>query len=227
MRLYELINFSPIRSSHTDFDQKNKVRNYTKSDVVGVGAFSAAYDTHSNKRLNQVTKIGKAGNFDGGGHVKSVSDISKDGFLSYIRAVHEYNERGKYNPYFPVIHNLKIRKDEADRLTYSADMERLHEYESKKIMGNYDLMISLYDRMFKKPWDPKWAFDYMPREILSQLSSGLRSNNIADPKLLDALYLIRNIIKTGLNFNLDLHSGNLMWRITGNMPQLVILDPIA
>jgi hypothetical protein len=52
--------------------------------------------------------------------------------------------------------------------------------------------------------------------------------NIKDPELREALDFISKVQSEGKRkFTMDLHSGNIMWRITGNRPQLVIMDPLA
>jgi hypothetical protein len=222
MRLYELIDFSPKQSKIGAYDNKQRVQNKTQSRIVGDGAFGTAYDTRSNKRLNQVTKIGRTGAAMTGQPAK---EIGQDGWLSYMHAVHSAQQRGDQNPYFPVMDDLRIRKDAKGNLTYTANLHKLIPFMAPKIASNTELMKSTYERMFGEECPSKdWA------DILDSITANLQlSRSLSDPDLKNAMNLIDSIVDRSYKGELmkDIHTGNVMWRLTGTMPHLVIVDPIA
>lgn len=217
MRLYELIDFEPKKSKQTRWSQDYKTASGTKSKELGQGSFGTAYDIDSPKRLNQVTKVGQGGNLRDAG----VDNIAEDGYLMYLKCVYDYEQAGNSNPYFPRIHDLKIRKNEHDgAISYRANIEKLYEYETEKIEGNEDLMLAMYDHMFHRTDDHPDII-----HALNMVRYG-KHNIIKDPELKEAIIIIDGIIEKG-NFSCDLYPQNLMWRITGTMPHLVFTDPIA
>lgn len=222
MRLYELIDFNPKQSKIGAHDNKRRVQNKTQSKVVGDGAFGTAYDTQSNKRLNQVTKVGHTGSAMTGLPARKVE---QDGWLAYMRAVHTAQQSGVRNPYFPVMDDLRIRKDPNGVLSYTANLHKLIPFKAEKIASNTLLMKSTYERMFGEECPSKdWA------DILDSITANLQlSRSLSDPNLKNAMNMIGSIIDSSGENSLmkDIHAGNVMWRITGTMPQLVIVDPIA
>jgi len=224
MKLYELINFTPIQSSRGVQQYKNKVSNIPGSDVAGTGEFGTAYELPSSKRQNQVTKVARAGSIRS---LSSVENVEEDGYLTYLNAIHNLNSD---NPYFPRIHDLKIMKDKNGKLTYRANIERLVSFYNDKIFDNDELMRSLYDDMFIKELSDPYGDADAGKMIHVKLDriTNYRSpiSDIKDPELKEALQLIFQIKNEG-GFVIDLHGGNIMWRITGTRPQLVILDPLA
>ncbi len=156
-----------------------------------------------------------------------MKNLKNDGYLTYLKAVQNYNKERKPNPYFPVVHDLKIFKDTDGKIHYRANLEKLIPYTSSKIIENKDLIESLYERMFGETinYNPD-TFDV--NIIRLKLIRGLDNPMIiADPQLRAALALINEILESNPRFIEDLHTNNLMWRITGTMPQLVLLDPIV
>ena len=222
MKLYELIDFEPKPSKHDVKDTKNKIANKTNSKFIGAGAFGAAYDTQSNKRLNQITKIGRTGAIMKG---KPANKVEQDGWLAYMHAVHKAQQQGDRNPYFPLMDDLRIRKDATGELTYSANLHKLIPLDTEKLTSNIDLMKSVYERMFGQEC-PYNHWDSIKSDIIVNLQL---SKNLADPDLKRAMNMIDSIVdKSGENDLIkDLHSGNIMWRMTGTMLHLVIVDPIA
>ncbi len=225
MRLQELIDFEPRKSTKTRLGYNDRTLDATDASKIGGGAFGSAYDTKSNKRLNQVTKLGRVAGFDDNSNIVSRSDIRNDGYLSYLKSVQEYNEERSPNPYFPVIHDLKIMKDAHGKLHYRANLEKLVPFFSDKVVQNEELMNSLYERMFGETYsDDRPIADAMALKLTRGLDN---PDIITDKKLRSALALINKILETNPKFMDDMHGNNIMWRITGTMPQLVILDPIA
>lgn len=227
MKLYELINFDPEYSKSNSRSYISKIRSKTDAKVAGrPGSFGTAFNTGSGKRLNQITKVGRGGTLSG---EKNAFNPDEDGYLSYLKAIQDIKHSGNNNPYFPRIHDLKtIRDKHTEHISYRVNMEKLVPFKSDKIIYNDDLMRSLYSDMFNDQYDEN------PLSIPSNIEIACYSNtwNIKDPDLLEVIKLIQEIkarsdrdLDNG--FGIDLHEGNMMWRITGTRPQLVITDPLA
>jgi hypothetical protein len=222
MKLYELIDFVPKLSKHSALDNKDRLRKNTKADQIGNGSFGTAFDTKSNKRLNQVTKIGKTGSIMSGNIAKKVEE---DGWLLWMQAVHRAQKRGEDNPYFPIMDDLHIRKDKDGLLSYTANLHKLLPFRTAKLISNMDLMVSLREHMFG-PTDI--TFSDGPDAANNILFHLNQTSSAVDRNLAAALNMVDQLIYTSREeFMKDIHYGNVMWRITGTMPQLVIVDPIA
>ncbi len=230
MRLYEIIDFTPRKSQSRNADYISNLDDKTSAKPIGKGAFGTGYQTDSNKRLNQVTKLGRAGGFDDYSQPIQLKDLKNDGYITYLKYIQDYNEEeGKTNPYFPVVHDLKIFKDKDGKIHYRANLEKLIPFTSPKIVGNEDLITSLYEHMFGTTINLEGRdIDEIADIIRLKLVRGLDNPMvIADPELRTALACISEILESNSRFVDDLHGNNLMWRITGTMPHLVILDPVA
>lgn len=223
MKLYELINFEPKKSNKTYPGYRSRLRNIG-ADELGSGSFGATFDTKSEKRQGQVTKVGRAGNIQD--RSKIVKKVEDDGYLAYLKAVFD---SGSDNPYFPRIDDLTVRADkDTGALTYRANLQKLVPFTSDKIYGNDDLMESLYDDMFTEHTHFYKDFG-AAAGIKFNIDAMASSNNytkIKDPEMKEALLFIEKVRQSG-NFTSDLHSGNMMWRITGTRPQLVFSDPLS
>jgi len=231
MKLYELINFNPVNSNQNRrsyFNKIKSIKNRSDSDSDS-GSFADVYSVGSNKRLNQVTKVGQGGKLSDTGNITDAKDISGDAYLSYIKAIHDSNSN---NPYFPRIHNLKIFKNEQDNINYRINMEKLINFNTEKIIYNHELMVSLYNYMFNEKLKISQGIidrNFFAEEIRAEIEKAIQNraiHNIKDPNLKEAVEFIIKIGETG-GFTADIHSGNIMWRITGTRPQLVIIDPLA
>lgn len=230
MRLYELIDFKPKSSNQSIGTYSSRVQQATKPVHLGTGSFGVAYGTNSPKRLNQITKIGKAASMPGG-RIIPTDEIKNDGYLSWLSTVGEYRKKGSNNPYFPRIDDLKIMKDATGKLHYRVNMEKLYDFRYMPILDNVDLMSSLCNKMFgedvKNP-DHEVGYSQYADLIQRNLREGTKHpSEIKDENLKQALSIIRSLLDSNNDFMEDMHSGNIMWRITGTIPQLVIVDPIA
>ena len=220
MKLYELFSFDP-KNTNRGLDSHNNKSFWTDYDNIGGSTFSNVKKFNSPKRLNQVKKTGRAANFIGG----KLTDTNQetDGYLSYIKMV----SKNPNNPYFPKVHKLQVKKGPDGKIYYDADLEKLLPYNTPKIIDNDDLMNSLKEYMFNFSESLNNDLEYYEIDRLIKYSL-INPQIIKDQNLDYALEKIREIISNsnGLVHN-DLSSANMMWRITGNMPQLVITDPIA
>jgi hypothetical protein len=199
-----------------------RIRTSTSAKEIGSGAFGRAYSSTSPKRINQIKKVGRAGDINKSTNVKSVEE---DGYLSYISTVYKLAQSGDNNPFFPRIFNLKIFRNEDGFLSYNLDMEKLVSLDSEHVP---DLLLSQYYEELTTGM--AGARSASPaREIAMMLDNAIQYGDfsqIRDKSLKKALAVVGSVRARG-SFMPDLHAGNIMLRITGNKPQLVILDPIA
>lgn len=209
MKIFEVIDFEPRKTTQSVSNniRPSKINNINLNDT-NAGSYSSVYMPSSQKRLNQIIKISKKHKFD-------------NAYVLYLKMIDDFNKNGGNNPYFPVIHDLKIYHDDKDNLQFNVKMERLFRFQNLKIYDNEDLINSLKEMMFGSTDES--IHTYLVEYLYSEGTEGF----IKDKKLKQALDMIIRLKINNDEINYDLHKGNLMWRITGNMPQLVITDPLA
>lgn len=224
MRLFELIDYEIKDTDRSYKNTKDKV--VSVSDPLGSGHFSKVYKHDSPKRLNQVTKVGKAGSV-GIGSPKRTDDLTKDGYLSYITMVNEFQKSGGQNPFFPNINKLKIYRDD-EGLHYTINLEKLYDIKTPKIFNNHELMNSMKEELLNVE-EFKWMEDINLASCFLYVTDMPTRDMIdaaKDESLKEALKLIDDVKrKHGLEW--DLGPQNVMWRMTGTRPQVVITDPLA
>jgi len=164
----------------------------------------AKFDRALQKNRGIVKKLG-SGAFalvyearDGFAYKISLTDMSDDAWLVYAKAA----KRTK-NPLFPVILNLFTFEGE-----YCCKMEKLEKIKKRKTSGNF------FDKLSKHFYDGevKQAFEHLNTFSTIEYNDYKKWSKKID-YILDTQYMSE----------LDLHSGNFMFR--GN--QLVITDPVA
>ena len=230
MRLYEIIDFTPKSSTQSFSTYKDLIKKKTKFDHAGAGSYSQVYGSDSSKRLNQVTKVGRTGlvlDDDDAG----VDYVEQDAYLFYLQEVYRYLKYS-HNPFFPQIHDLKIfRNKETEKLSFRANIERLHPMEIFE--GNEEVIKMVWNNLFGETYYLEPMLDDLTRQIsvvCRQYVASNKSNaiDIKNPQMREALDVIYEIIRVSKRkIGLDLHEYNMMWRLTGTMPQLVFNDPVA
>lgn len=125
------------------------------------------------------------------------------------------------NPYFPRVKSHQSK----DGISYSI-IERLVPLQNDRLMSEM-LMKSVWERMFNLPLPTA-----EPLQIVTVIADKLElacsrrgadvRQTIVDPHLIEAINLLMTDARMG---SPDIHENNLMWRITGNRPQLVFTDP--
>lgn len=233
MRLFELISFLPKTTTKSFKDRLKKVKQVPNTHPMGRGHFGSAFVHDSPKRKGQVIKYAKAGSVDSvqrstGGE----QTIKNDGYMTYIKMVIDFEEGGGHNPYFPRIDELIPFKGPDGNEYYKIALQKLYPIDNPKISGNEDLMLSIAEHMFdfEPGTEPVKMTGYEISKILMYAADGEYPNisGLKDPQLMDAMTMIDGLVRTTpQKFHWDLGSGNVMWRITGTMPQLVFTDPIA
>lgn len=221
MRLFELIDFTPKISNIDKAAYSNRVFKGAPPTKTDAGHFARVTQHDSPKRLNQVNKVGTAGKI---GYNMPIprTEVDQDGYLSYLKMVSDDTTQ---NSYFPRIDDLKIRKDpETGNLTYNVKMEKLQPYD--RIFDNLKLYDAIKERLFGKYGEIPDQDEITLWSLISTATDGGKHHIIKDGELLDAVEKIDKVSKKH-GHNWDLGTKNMMWRVTGNMPQLVFTDPLA
>jgi hypothetical protein len=188
----------------------------SEPDHEYVGSGVAAYVGRQNNphQMDRVTRLGP----------------KKDGAGFYLKAVHQAGLHN--NPYLPRL----LARPKVSGNVQTAVIERLLPFNTPKIAGNRELMMSLWDNWFKyqPPGHLLNATDKVfAREIGDSVSMILNDAvsrgqyaSIKDDDLIAALQFIQQLMEQH-KLEEDIHSENIMWRMTGNMPQMVITDPLT
>lgn len=156
----------------------------------------------------------------------------KDASAMYLKAVYEAGLHN--NPFLPRL----LARPKTSGNVQTAQIERLVPFRTPKIMDNRELMLSLWEQWFtNRPTEriqnnidselEQWTHEFSEETsgFMNDYISRGSNKYIKDQDLKDALDFIVALRKKHQLLE-DLHPGNLMWRITGNMPQLVITDPL-
>jgi hypothetical protein len=230
MRLYELINFEP-RDSKKNYGDRVSNNVTPSSKKIGQGHFASAFTHDTPKRLNQVRKSGQAGKI---GNMrtgpKKQQSITDDAYLSYLKMIYDFEQKGGQNPFFPKIHDLKIYRDPEGNLDYNVDIEKLHKLNKSGLGDNELAMKQIYISLFAPdkymPAGEDSIDAYMIMGDLRSIADDGDYDRIIDKNLKQALSMSRDLA-TKHGFQWDIHADNVMWRITGNIPQLVLTDILA
>lgn len=206
---------------------------------LGGGSFGDVYAFDKPTKANTVFKYFSLSN-------------ENDGYLAFLRTfIHD--QRRLNNPYLPRIYSLKLFKEPMDpdsesenekkeQLFGRVEMERLVEIEDPRFL-DVNLLKSLYEQMFygsipsirsRQTQEDKDAVlaNNILLEIVHNIKRALRADDpsalikIKDPDLKNAIRYIKTAAARFSSY-VDLHPGNVMWRITGTRPQLVITDPLV
>lgn len=155
--------------------------------------------------------------------VKSVTiiDPRREGYVKYVALVLDHQN----NPFFPKIKHAKLYKlppqEETNNAKYKmvVVMEKLHRLKE---------MEDLVPEAFEQLGISREYIDFDPRstKLLDFMSNShnrqmLRSTT-TNSQFRQALELLEPLL---LKHKPDLRVGNLMFRLTGGQPQLVIIDP--
>lgn len=222
MRLSEIIDFKPRMSNIDRKEYSNRVNKGATPTNVDLGHFARVTQHKAPKRVDQVNKIGTAGKV---GYDLPIprTEIDEDGYLSYLRMT--LTDKTD-NPFFPVIHDLKIRKHpKTGVLTYNVKMEKLAPFDDifkdeellgvvkNKLFGRY--IISGDDPLYIEFWN-----------MVIQATDGGKHRVAKDPELLYAIQKIDDVAHR-YEHHWDMGMQNMMWRRSGDIPQLVFTDPLS
>jgi hypothetical protein len=156
-----------------------------------------------------------------------------DGFWKFIEHVVIPNQDS--NIFLPKVYNYNILQKRISEEGYSfkpyLKMEKLHtvhdvDHENgihKKISN--ESLIELYKRLFITTEKDIKEMSWMTAsEIHEKIAESLR-HKVKDEDLKATLNMIYNFCEK-YKYNVDLHPGNIMYRLTPQGPQLVLVDPV-
>jgi hypothetical protein len=189
-----------------------KAREVPGHEHVGTGANAYVYKNTSPQSMDSVNRI---------------SSI-KDPTSKYLQTIANTPDLHN-NPFLPRIHEVRS----LSKRTREVQMEKLYPLNLKALTEDKEqrLLRSIWEQYLNEDYDRNNAY-LTPFEVMNNLAMhihmALKNANysrIKDEQLIEALEFIRQFV--GEEAKPDIHGGNLMWRITGNMPHLVITDPLA
>ena len=148
----------------------------------------------------------------------------KDEYVQFIKLILDHQD----NPFFPRIHKAKlVYNNRTDTYELVAVMEKLVSLRNEKIR---DVAEHLFNQMDIKVEDAvvherdkedfRWLFDWF-KDPENRKKIVQHSKN---PQFKQAMKLLEPYIQ---KYGQDLHGGNIMVRLTGHGPQLVIIDPFS
>ena len=147
----------------------------------------------------------------------------RDEYVQFIKLILDHQD----NPFFPRIYKAKIVYDnKQDIYVLIATMEKLVKLTNPKIRDTAEhliaqLGIDIDDAVIRDESDAhdlKWLFDWF-RDSDNRKRVAQESNN---PQFVEAMTLLEPYF---VKYGQDMHRGNIMVRLTGHGPQLVIIDP--
>lgn len=176
------------------------------------------------------------------GTIKKVvqqSDIRNDAYYHYIQTLAK-NQRYTANPYFPKIFDIHVYEDLLGTHSYVVEMERLHPLNSLSDEEVWTIGRNLFDGFDNFAHRVQPTSDAIAK-LITHIMSGRfypsknkpgsarhrMIDNVKDPKLKQALLLIRDLYRKNRNYFIDTHTDNIMVRRGRFTPQLVLTDPIA
>lgn len=207
---YTQMNKYPDYASNKLRKHIDNINQNPKNKYVGSGVQGYVHKTDDPMQMDRVTRT---------------ADRDEAGTM-YLKFIHEHPQLAN-NPFFPKV--LDATQPDSDVPSYH--VEKLYPIDAPAISKEYkDALMKKYFVMsdVSDSNDPVEYAKDIAHEISSAVSYGER--NVRDPMLKQAIILIRRIkaifAKTGMNPIVDIHSGNIMWRMTNKGPQLVITDPL-
>lgn len=187
------------------------ISNQPEHKFVGAGLNAYVHKTDNQHSLDQV-------------HRTANPDEGTNVYLNFLRTHPKlYN-----NTFFPRVKDMRTSSHD----TVTMDIERLHPFTTPGLGDNIKLLTSLWQQYFR--WrlpgrartndeeyidDLRWSF---LQNLRDAVSSG---SGVIDPQLMQAHHVISHI-KYKYHQTVDIHANNIIWRLTGVGPQLVITDPL-
>jgi hypothetical protein len=193
-----------------------KIHDIFERIELGKGQFATVHkDDDDPHQYNQVIRTTTGG---------------KDGGVRWHEAI-STNPQIQNNPFIPKVYKVSKQGEQ-----YTSEIQHLYPLDSPKIAGNQLLMQTLWNEYFNPVYStfprtrtPSTFAKALSREItLCYWENGYKINpdTPLGHKLRQAIEFIK-LVQHGKENGMDAHEGNLMWRITGTMPQLVITDPLG
>lgn len=196
----------------------DEVSKDTDHEFVGAGLNAYVHRTNDQHSLDRVHRTAK----------------SDEGTNMYLDFVHTHPKLHS-NPFFPKVRGSQPRSNGA----VTMHIERLVPFTAPGLGDNVELLLSLWDRYLEA--DPPVRYgtkgyrdsedDHVFAERVGQLLISYIENVIifgrgAKDLSLRQACAVLHYLKTEHDMSVDLHPGNVMWRLTSVGPQLVITDPL-
>lgn len=142
----------------------------------------------------------------------------QDGNAIFLAAIHD-TPQIQANPFLP---RVRARRT-VDGFAFIV-VERLQPFTSERIM---------HEEWFSSWWEQHMLIplgDHYYPDLESIFYEAIEHEDVArktirDPQLHQALKFIRAVSER-FTLTVDIHDANMMWRVTGTMPQLVFTDPL-
>lgn len=202
MLLHEIIDASKMSPPDPDFDEEKFAAG---KEELGSGQTARAFRSNVPGAVEKLM------------YLKGMDDPA----LQFIREIQKHSD----NPYFPRVYDINIqRTGKADGgvpvLRVQVQMEKLIPLKDPKIIRAVsDKLQHIGVLPQGEELDERTFLKAFFRDRMDDII-----NTSADPKLAEALQVLKPLFK---EFGLDLHHKNLMVRLTGVGPQIVLADPIV
>jgi len=150
--------------------------------------------------------------------------LQNDGYYQYVTAIAPYIES---NIFLPRVYVVEIVSDSSGQVIPKYKIEALHkpeEFSDESITG---LANQVFDKTTpliggEKAW--KIIAERLRRAFVGAEEIEYLTSN---KQLIQAVGIIRKLLKENRSFYADMHTGNIMIRGTSVGPQLVITDPLG
>jgi len=206
MKLFELLYSDRVEALH-----KAAKTDPTKH-VKGAGTMAFVYQHNDDHQLDRVERI----------------SLSADPHTAFMQFIIDNNVK---NPYLPRC----FGKSDSNGIVQST-MERLVPFANPNV-ATVELVRNLCGKWFQyhisHPLETQMDENTTQFECAEYISNIIHDaitsdpdDLIQDPVLLEAIKIIRIVMKSSRSFVADITSENIMWRIAGGVPHLVITDPI-
>lgn len=210
MLLHEIVGGQRIRQSSTieTPDPYTRPSRDKKKDALFIGQGAQGMALARPKKINVITKI-------------FGFDSENDPYLKFIQALVNTDTS---NPYMPRVEKLRVfnkpfisnHAGEEYNNSAAVDIERLLHLTNPKVREAAKHQLQ---RLGVRSFSSLDASD-----MWKQYQAGVGSGTIdSDPQFEEAVRFIRRVTD---ELGLDLHSRNIMVRMTSTGPQLVLVDPV-
>lgn len=186
---------------------KNTIKNDPSHRFVGAGSNAYVSKKDNPQHMDYVQRTSAA----------------NDGGAAYQIAIYN-NKQIQTNHYAPRI--LSIDNPNSNYPTIN--LEPLVEF--RKLSTNEQVLQHYLNKIFVDGSVTLTQIPALPQHLISLLGQAIQSRgeNVKDPQMLQLIDFIYQVQKNNQDkFFIDIHDDNVMWRLTANGPQLVIIDPLA
>lgn len=182
-------------------------------EFVGAGLNAYVHRTNNQHSLDRV-------------HRTSAENEGTNIYLDFIRTHPKLHS----NPWFPKVKGSRQRSNGA----VTMDIERLVPFDTAGLGDNMELLMSVWERYIPTRTIPERPSGMGDREFIERviwrlidyIEFTIKTGRGSDDPSLRQAHAIISHIKNTHDLLVDIHSENVMWRLTSVGPQLVITDPL-